>query len=358
MVGCSAPLIGVVAGIANCFVDTLRFCGAAVLTTMAVGCSVVTPQTAALRTDWPRGVALTAEVADVPFYPQQGKWCGPASLASMLNHAAIQATPDSLADQVFAPGLGGSLQVEMVAAARRAGTVAYTLRPHFADLLREVAAGHPVLVLQDNGFGLISAWHYAIVVGYDYAAGELFLRSGHTHRLTMPFTLFEASWRRGNYWSMVVLPPDVMPATANEEDMLVALLAMAHSFAVQQALAPQSTAKRNPVVIGLQAFLARWPANELGNAALANVHYAQQELSAAEGALRMALRHLPHSIVLRNNLAQILVELYRCKEAQREIDQLPASVNAHGRFGADIADTRRNIAAQENAGRCLAAINQ
>jgi len=66
----------------------------------------------------------------------------------------------------------------MLAAARRRGMVSYVLAPRFADLLREIAAGNPVVVLIDQGIGPLEYWHYAVAMGYDYDYGQLILRSG------------------------------------------------------------------------------------------------------------------------------------------------------------------------------------
>jgi hypothetical protein len=363
LVGCAAPLeaswsihrtsyIGGYELGNHILIHVFRIFPTLVLATVLAGCSTLIPQTIALRTSWPADVPLAADVSGVPFYPQQGQWCGAASLAAALNHSAIPATPTSLAALVFAPGLGGSLQVEMLAAARRSGALAYPLRPQIVDLLREVAAGHPVLVLQDNGFGLISAWHYALVVGYNYTLGELYLRSGTNPRLAMPFTVFEASWRSGQYWSMVVVPPSVIPATANETDLLVALLALSQSAAVQNSLRAPASRRPDPAIVGLRTFLVRWPANELASAALANLHYAQQELQQAEIVLRAALRLVPQSVTLRNNLAQVLIDQYRCVDAASEISQLPPLQGAQIRFAADITDTSRAIEVLRAEGKC------
>ena len=59
--------------------------------------------------------------------------------------------PDSLTDEVDIPGRKGSLQVEMLAGARRNGLLAYVLAPELKDVLAEVAAGNPVVVLQNLG---------------------------------------------------------------------------------------------------------------------------------------------------------------------------------------------------------------
>jgi len=67
--------------------------------------------------------------------------------------------------------------------------VSYQLAPRYEDVLRELSAGNPVIVLQDLGFG--GGWHYAVAVGYDYSYGDLILRSGITERETLPFGIHE-----------------------------------------------------------------------------------------------------------------------------------------------------------------------
>ena len=74
-----------------------------------------------------------------------------------------------------------------MAAARRHGLVSYALAPRLQDVLRELAAGTPVILLQNLGF--FEGWHYAVAVGYDYERGEVVLRSGVTEREVLPFTV-------------------------------------------------------------------------------------------------------------------------------------------------------------------------
>ena len=117
------------------------------LVTLA-GCA--TPQTERLLETapaFPRPVELTA----VPFFPQEAYQCGPAALATVLNSSGLNVTPEALAPQVYLPERQGSLQFELLAAARRHGRVPYVLRPQLETLVTEVASGHPVLVLQNLG---------------------------------------------------------------------------------------------------------------------------------------------------------------------------------------------------------------
>ena len=127
------------------------FCGWLLLALLA-GCAQLVPQTIALRTGWPAGRARNGRTRRrVPFFPQEDYQCGPAALATVLSHSGVPVTPEPLVSQVYLPSRQGSLQIEMLATPRRYGRVSYPLAPRYADLLREVAAGNPVIVLQDVG---------------------------------------------------------------------------------------------------------------------------------------------------------------------------------------------------------------
>lgn len=256
---------------------------------------------------------------DVPFFPQQEYQCGPAALAMTLSFAGADVTPDELVNRVYLPGRQGSLQAEMLAAPRRYSKVSYRLAPRFDDLLREVAAGNPVIVLQDTGLGPITKWHYAVVTGFDYPAGELYFHSGEDTRLAIPFTIFEYTWKKSDYWAMVTMPPDRIPTTAIEADYLAAIVAMERVGDAVAAIAAYS------------AFLQRWPDNASASIGLANQHYAQGELQQAEWVLHRAVDRHPDSVVILNNLAQTLSDLGRNDEAlafierAKRIDQTPFS---------------------------------
>ena len=273
------------------------------------GCAVVIPQTTALRDHWPADLPLQTEIAGVPFFPQVEYQCGPAALATALAHAGVPVKPDDLTDQVYIPARKGSIAVEMAAAPRRYGMVSYLLEPQLADVLREVVAGVPVVVLQNYGRWPFKQWHYAVIVGYDSRSGNLVLRSGETRELTEHIAIFEYTWKDGGRWAMVTVPPGRVPATADRSRFFDAIVAVER--AGQQRAAADA----------YEGFLARWPDDLGASIGLANARHALGELDLAEAALRRALEQHPDSVVALNNLAQTLSDQGRGEEALALIER-------------------------------------
>ncbi len=274
---------------------------AALLLATLAGCASLGPPD--YRQGLPPTQAAQVELADVPFHPQEDFQCGPAALATVLQSAGIDRTPAQLVEQVYLPARQGSLQVELLGASRRAGAVPYVLRKQPDALLREVAAGHPVVVLQDVGGLLRTQWHYAVVVGYDLAAQTLTLRSGPHRRLVMPLHEFDRTWARSERWALVALPPGRLPATANEPDYIASAAAFER---VMPALGPRA----------YESALAAWPGNLFARLALGNAAYRQGQLAQAQDHYRQATQRHPEAADAWNNLAQALLELGRVGEAQ------------------------------------------
>lgn len=294
------------------------------------GCALIVPQTDALNHQWPEGLPAKVELAEVPFFPQEDYQCGPAALATSLANFKVPVKPEDLVDKVYLPARYGSLQVEMLAGARSYGMVSYQLQPSFEAMLREVAAGTPVIVLQDYGSWPVRIWHYAVVAGYDRAKGEVILRSGVKPRLAIPFGVFEYTWRVADYWAMVTVPPERVPVSAQEHDYLAAVVSM-------ERVAPPAAARD-----AYAAALRRWPGSVTAGVGLANIEYAQGRLRDAEAVLRGTAAQNPGEVTVLNNLAQTLLDQGRAEDALIVIDQAVALAGS-GRFAAAVADTRADV---------------
>ena len=250
----------------------------------------------------PETVPAGYELVGVPFYPQTAYQCGPSSLAMALAYDGLSITPEDLKSQVYTPSLKGSLQMDMVGATRRQGKIAYEITGPDA-IFTEIAAGHPVIVLQNLGFSWLPAWHYAIVIGYNFSDKNIILRSGVTRRKVMSYDAFEKSWAFSNYWGLMVLEPTQLPVAAEVNKYLTAVLGLEKARQFQAA------------VTGYQTALTRWPGSPPALMGLGNSYYALEDLSAAESVFREVTERYPQAAPAYNNLAQVLLEQGRQGEA-------------------------------------------
>jgi tetratricopeptide (TPR) repeat protein len=243
----------------------------------------------------------------VPFHAQDKYQCGPAALAMVLEAGGKPIEPETLRPQVFLPDRRGSLQVEMLAAARRNGFVAVELKPSLSDLLAEIASGNPAVVLQNLALDWVPVWHYAVAIGYDLDARRIVLRSGTERRLEMPLSNFERTWQRSGYWAMLALPPGRFPASVDAASYLAAVTKL-------EKAAPPEVAQ----AAAYRRSLERWPDQFTALMGLGNTSYRAGDFDGAERAFRRATLVHPQSAAAHNNLAQTLADLDRYDEALRE----------------------------------------
>ena len=281
-----------------------RLTAAGILLIGLAGCA--TPQLQALLSGGSSALPQRAQIDSVPFYPQEEYQCGPAALAMVLEAGGKPISPDTLRSQVYLPDRQGSLQVEMLAAARRNGFVAVELSPKLSDLLAEIAAGNPAVVLQNLALDWAPAWHYAVAIGYDLEERQIVLRSGTERRLQMPLSTFERTWQRGGYWAMLALPPGRFPASVPPAEYLSAVTRLEKAGSSEQAQA------------AYQRALERWPDQFTALMGVGNTAYRAGDLEGAERAFRRATVVYPRSAAAHNNLAQTLADLDRYDEALAE----------------------------------------
>jgi tetratricopeptide (TPR) repeat protein len=242
------------------------------------------------------------ELETVPFFPQKAHQCGPAALAEALQWSGLAITPENLTGEVFTPEKKGSLQTALIGAARRNGRIAYMLSGP-EDVFKEVAAGNPVIVLQNLGLSWYPVWHYAVVIGYDLTEKTVVLRSGDDARKILSFWVFGNTWARSNHWGIVILRPNQFPAVVKEDLFVKAVLGLEKSRRFRDAIE------------GYQAVLTRWPENLPALMGIGNCYYALREFANAETAFRKTIGFHPESGSAFNNLAQVLFERGRKQEA-------------------------------------------
>lgn len=240
-------------------------------------------QTEALRRSLPADMAPRVELAGTPFFAQTDYHCGPAALATVLAASGKPVLPDLLGEQIFLPARTGTLQLEMIAGARRQGVVATRL-PGTLEALLRLQAGQPVVVLLNLGLSWYPLWHYAVAIGYDLPRSEMLLRSGTTERAVLPMNTFEHAWvRAGRTWAFVALPPDRWPATAEE------------AAVVEAAVGFERAAPPAQAVIAYRSALQRWGSSLSLQMGLGNALYAAGDKAGAAQAFEAATTRHPDS---------------------------------------------------------------
>ena len=249
------------------------------------------------------------ELTDTPFFPQQEHQCGPAALATVLNYRELNVTPEELTPQIFLPGRKGSLQIELAAAARRYGMLTYPLTGKLSDLLTEVAAGNPVLVLQNLAFNWRPQWHYAVVVGYNLTQNEVILRSGKHRRWRSKMSAFNNTWRRSGNWALVIMSTNDIPQTAKPGPFL------------KSAFDLETTEKPQEALRAYRAASTRWPDDKRVWLALGNGAFKLNQLEEAHAALNQAVSLDPSDATALNNIAYVYLAAGCAEQAKKSIRQ-------------------------------------
>ncbi len=220
-----------------------------------------------------------------------------------LAASGISVDAETLRAQVYVPQRQGSLQPEMLAAARRHGRLAVELPPRLNAVLDEVARGLPVIVLQNLSLPIAPIWHYAVVIGFDLERQDIVLHSGLTRAQRMPLTVFERTWARSGHWAMVAAAPDRLPATVAPDDLLAAAAALERVDPAAARAAFTALTERAP---------------QLANAwfGLGNAAFATKDLPAARAAFERSVQIAPDHADAWNNLAHVLLALERIEPAR------------------------------------------
>ena len=311
---------------------SVRLCLFVALVLFGLSACLSAPQSRLLQEQQPAGLSSPVLLTDVGFFSQEAYQCGPAALATVLEYSQQPVSADELVPQVYIPARRGSLQIEMLATARRYNRLPYVLPASLGSILQEVAAGLPVLVMQNLGLSRWPQWHYAVVVGFDLSDGTLTLRSGTRRDYVMPMAVFERTWARAAYWAVVILPPGQMPLDDNQT----------RYFQVLADAEPSLRAES--VTAAWRAGVQRWPASALLSLGLSNHLHGQGLVQDAASVLEQLLTVDASSAAAHNNLAWLMLELGQTEEASRLASE---AVRLDAAFTQTLTDIQSKISSRK-----------
>lgn len=218
-------------------------------------------------------------------------------------------TLQELDSRTLLPKKGGTLQIELMAAARADGFLVYPLEPNIDALVLELSASHPVIVLVNRSFSWAPLWHYAPVTGYDAHSQKLLIHFGDEANEAVSLTTFESIWQRGQNWGVVLLPPGEVPASATPKKFIASVYELEKLGMAKEA------------VVFYEAALKRWPESVEVLFALGNAYYGLNEVPKAQEMYKKIVLIDATNPLALNNLADILFHEGKPEEALKLLNQ-------------------------------------
>jgi len=261
---------------------------------VCASCATRTPVTDKLHRK-----AEAHRIENVPVIKQEENHCGPATLAMVMNFYDMNKTPEELSHGLYHEKLKGSFFPEMKARARSEGMMVLEVND-LRKAFEEVRAGHPVIVLQNNGFRFMPQWHFTVLSGMDFEGPDVYVTED---KRDMRF--FERSFILGGRRSLVLLPPGKLSATGSE---------LEH---IEAAAILENTGKKTEALAAYQAILKKWKTSLLARIGTANVLYEKNEKVKAREQLKLASADHPQSPLVWHNLAIIEGETGQKEKARR-----------------------------------------
>lgn len=253
-----------------------------------------TPKSCELRAELAAG-SRPGRYIPLRFVAQEPNRCGSAALSEVLTYwKAPRSEEPVLAAEVFSESLKGTLNVDLVTAARRRGMVTRDGSSTMTELRSLVAAGYPAVVMINVGPYVLNRKHFLAVKGVDLERGYLMADDGRRGDVVLRPRPFRRDWRASKFWALYCWPPGKAPETATAEEQLRAGLIFEERGRTREAVAAYERARDgNPDL---------WEASFN----LANLSLAGGDLAGAEKQYRAAMAIKADEADVLNNLAYVL----------------------------------------------------
>jgi ABC-type bacteriocin/lantibiotic exporter with double-glycine peptidase domain len=149
-----------------------------------------------------------AYIEGVPFFPQEEYYCGPASLASVMGFYGLTIEQQDIADEVYLPGLKGTLPIDVLLYAKGKGFNASYYGGSMDNLKRQISMDRPVILFLNLGYDIYPKGHYIVAVGYNDGMSVFIAHSGREKERLFSYEELEGLWRKTGFATILIGPKD------------------------------------------------------------------------------------------------------------------------------------------------------
>ncbi|GJM17365.1 MAG: peptidase C39 [Thermodesulfobacteriota bacterium] len=145
-------------------------------------------------------------VENVPFVKQKDKFCGPASMASVLQFYGQDIDQSEIAEVIYIPELNGALISDMENYARDNGYNVESTNGSIDILKSKLDESQPVILLVDKGKWRVSVPHYYVAYGYNDERKTIILHTGDKGDQEISYDKLDEEWAKMNKLMLVITP--------------------------------------------------------------------------------------------------------------------------------------------------------
>lgn len=248
-------------------------------------------------------------IPQVPFIKQRKNFCGPASIAAVLNYWGKDISQDDVASELYIAPAKGTLNIDIAGYVMKHGLWAQEYNADFEGLKPYIRANIPVVVLQELGLAPLVKYHYSILIGYDDANKFVILHTARSQDKKVGYRNFKSSWKHAGNWALIVAPP---------EDVAWQLDPSAHNRLGNLC---ERIERFDLALLHYNEVIRQRPKEPLGYFNAGNVYLKKGDFEEAVSYYKKALSFSPDNADFYNNLACAELELGRIKDAERNVNK-------------------------------------
>jgi ABC-type bacteriocin/lantibiotic exporter with double-glycine peptidase domain len=143
-------------------------------------------------------------VQDVPFFPQEDHYCGPAALAGLLTYYGRPTTQHEIAQAIYLPRHFGTLSMDLLLYSKAKGLDTRVVEGNLNLLKSEVDQKHPIVVFLNLGLKIFPKGHFITVIGYNDLDQTIIAHSGQDAERSIPYAQFLQAWGKTGFWTLLV----------------------------------------------------------------------------------------------------------------------------------------------------------